>query len=77
VVVNPVFDLMAVEANEATDLDDGNAPLVGEPADVTHARSQAQRDLLQGEEARGWTKLPADRTAQRCTIGRTVASGAG
>jgi hypothetical protein len=48
VVVDPVFELVGVEADEAADLDDGDAPLVGQPARVAKARAQSARHILQG-----------------------------
>src|SRR5271168_133508 len=72
---------MRIEADEATDLDDGDPPLGHQPTDVTQARPQSTRNLVHGEERRRRTLLAAFGTAQgtggrpRGTAGEGTASG--
>ena len=77
VIVDPVFELVAVEADVAADLDDGDAALVGQSAHVALARAQAERNLLKGKESSRWAMLPASGTPQRGAGRRTSAGGAG
>lgn len=50
-VIDPVFELVAIEADVTTDLDDGDAPLVCESAHVALTRAQAECNLVEGEES--------------------------
>src|SRR5271165_3092764 len=55
---------MRIEADEATDLDDGDPPLGHQATYVTQARPQSARNLVHGEERRRRTLLAAFGTAQ-------------
>ena len=46
-VVDPVFELVALKADVTADLDDGDAPLVGQSAHVPLARAQPERNILE------------------------------
>ena len=61
VVVDPVLELVGVETDEAADLHDGDAPLVGQPAHVAQARAQPERDVLQGKEGHWLGVAPRSR----------------
>jgi hypothetical protein len=75
VVVNPVLELVVVEADVAAHLDDGNTTLVGQPAHVTLAGAQAERNLFEGEKA-GWrTQFATDGAAEHAAGGRAVSGG--
>jgi hypothetical protein len=75
VVVYPVIELVAVKADVATHLDDRDAPLFGQPAHVTFARAQPERNILEGEESNRRAMLPAHRTPQCAAGGRTSTTG--
>jgi hypothetical protein len=63
-VVYPVIELVDVEADVAAHLDDGDAPLVGQPTHVAFTRAQPKRNILEGEESNRRAILPAHRTPQ-------------
>jgi hypothetical protein len=76
-VVDPVFELVAVEANIAAYLDDGDASLVGQSAHVALARAQAECNLVEGEESSRRAVLAADGTPQRGAGARASTADAG
>jgi hypothetical protein len=74
VVVDPVLELVTVEADVAAHLDDRDAPLVGQSAHVALARAQTDRNFFESEEGGRRAMLSASGTPQRGPGGRTSAA---
>ena len=68
---------MRIEADEVTDLDDGDAPLGHQPTHVAQARPQSERNLVHGEERRGRTPLATFGAAQGTLGGPRGTAGEG
>jgi hypothetical protein len=68
-VIDPMLDIVGVEAHEAAHFDERDPSLVDQPPDVSLAGPEATRHFAQGLERPGVAPLVATATPQR-TVGR-------
>jgi hypothetical protein len=59
VLINPVVDLMLIEADESPDLDDGDTPFSHQSPNMALARPQAERNISHRDECPGVSQFLA------------------